>query len=446
MSIDALINQMFEIAETEGFSEYEAYVEETDALDLQSFDQEIIKFASSTTRGINFRGIWNGRVGSAYSETIEPDTAREMVSKAKAAATLTETDDIVFMYGEKNVYSNLQLVNPILETVSTQRKVDLVLRNEKEAMDSGKLDKIFGSNYGDGFTRRRIVNSHGLDVSYERNQAMTYMEVIKSEKDQTYSAFEFEVTRDFDKLENAQLPQRAIEKITAKLGAKPIPSGQYAVILENQAAASLLSAYLSAFSAEAVQKGMSLLKDKVGTVIGTCLVNLIDDPTLENGIASAPFDGEGVPCYRKYMIKSGRLETLLHNLKTAHKDQVKTTGNASRGSYKANIGVSHSNAYLETGTLSFEDLLSQVGTGLLITELDGLHAGTNAISGDFSLGARGFLIEDGRPSQPVNQIVVSGNFFSMLSHVIGVADDLKFWYDPVGSPSIAIESLSIAGQ
>ncbi len=446
MQYDHFVDQVFTLAKQASFSEYELYFENTDSLQLQAFEGEIIKFSSSDTQGINFRGIFEGQVGSAYSEVLDEETAELLVQKAKIAASLTEVEDTVFIFGKKEEYPQLDLVHPSLAKAGTQKKLDLVLKNEETALSSGQIDKVSSSAYADASTHRRMINSQGLNVSFDRNHAYAYLDVLASDRDGTYSALAYEINHDFASLAKAPLSQEAVNKVKAKKGARPVSTGHYPIVFENTAAASLLAAHMSAFSAEQAQKGMSLLKNKVGEDMASPAVNLVDNPLLSGGSASAPFDGEGVPTFSKHLIEKGRLLTLLHNLKTAHKEKVATTANASRESYKANIGVSNTNTYLEKGPYSKEEVLKEVDEGLYITELDGLHAGTNAISGDFSLGVRGFAIENGTLGRPVNQIVLSGNFFTLIKEVTMVADDLRFWLQPVGAPTLAVKSLSVAGE
>jgi PmbA protein len=438
--------QVFDLAKKAGFSEWELYYEDKESLKLQAFQGEIIEYASSNTKGANFRGIFNGQLGSSFSEILDSESAEMIVQKAKASAQLTEVEDLVFIYGEKQEYPQIELVHPALVEANIERKINLVLNNEKQAMGTGKIDKIFGTYYIDGYVRKRALNSHGLDLTYAHNHALMYMEVIASLAGTTYSATDYEINQDFAALEQTPLGLRSAEKVDARKGASPVKSGQYPVILENSAAASLLAAHMSVFSAEAAQKGMSLLKDKEGAMIAAEKITLVDDPLLAGGMASAPFDGEGVPCRRKNLIENGQLATLLHNLKTARKANRETTGNASRGGFKGTIGVSHSNAYIQKGTITAAEMIKKMSDGLVITELDGLHAGTNAITGDFSLGARGFLVRGGVIERPVNQIVLSGNFFTLLKEVAELADDLRFYFEPVGSPSLLIPSLSVAGE
>ncbi|MCK8058651.1 MULTISPECIES: TldD/PmbA family protein [unclassified Fusibacter] len=446
MTEQLFIDKVFALAKAEGFDAWELFFETGSSLELQSFEKEIIKYSDSTTRGVNFRGTIGGNPGSCFSEILDEEAIVMLVTRAKEAALLIESDDEVIIYEGGKPYKELNLYSDSLKSIDNTRKLDLVLAEEANAMDTCKIDKVSGSYYGDGETSCRLVNSKGLDITYKRNQAYSYIGVIASDENDKYSAYEFKVDNDFEALVNANNGEKAVEKAVEKMGATQVGTGEYQVVFSNEASSSLLGVYLSAFSAEAAQKGMSLLKGKIGETIASPLITLIDDPHMEGGLSSTPFDGEGVPTFTKSLIEEGVLNTLLHNLKTAKKDGVETTGNASRGSFKSTIGVSSTNAFIKPTDMTKEALLEQVGNGLFITELDGLHAGTNAISGDFSLGARGFVIEGGKLGHPVKQIVLSGNYFTMLKDVTAVANDLQFKTEPVGSPAILVNKLSVAGK
>ena len=146
------------------------------------------------------------------------------------------------------------------------------------------------------------------------------------------------------------------------------------------------------------------------------------------------------------MIENGRLTTLLHNLKTARKAGVKTTGNAAKSGYAGAVNVSPSNFYLKPGEKTQAELLADMGDGLVITEVSGLHAGANPISGDFSLIAQGYTVKDGKKDQPVEQITVAGNFYQLLKNIRAVGSDLTFPGSPIGSPSVDVGEIAVAGK
>jgi PmbA protein len=206
----------------------------------------------------------------------------------------------------------------------------------------------------------------------------------------------------------------------------------------------LLGTFVKAFSAEEAQKGFSLLKGRIGDKIAAGVVSIRDDPLLDGLPGSAAFDGEGVAARNKAVVENGVFRTFLHNRKTAKKDGLESTGNGFKPSYKTAVGIAPSNFYIAAGTGSREELIAVLGDGLVITSLEGLHSGANAVSGDFSLSAEGFLVEGGRIARPVEQITVAGNFFSLLKDIDALAGDLEF-KGSVSSPSVLVRELFVAG-
>ena len=213
----------------------------------------------------------------------------------------------------------------------------------------------------------------------------------------------------------------------------------------------LLTDIMGVFSAKNAQQGLSLLTGKEGEKIASDIVTLTDDPFLPGH--QAAFDGEGVATARKNVIENGVFKTLLYNLQTAKKAGRETTGNASRASYYAPVDIAPFNFYVQPGSATAEEIwktAASEGTALLITELAGLHAGLNPITGDFSLMAGGYRLEDGKKTSWVNGITVSGNFYELLKKISAVGSDLKFGFPMgttrIGSPSVYCGLMPIAGK
>lgn len=228
-----------------------------------------------------------------------------------------------------------------------------------------------------------------------------------------------------------------------------MPSGAWPVVFRRDAVRSLLSTFCGVFSADNAQKDLSLLKGREGEKIAAECVTLVDDPHMAGSVSSTPFDGEGVPTRRKELISEGVLTTLMHNLKTAKKQGVSSTGNAARASYASAVGIAPTNFYIAPGSASFEEVLAQAGEGVVVTQLQGLHAGANAISGDFSLGAKGYRIRGGKLDRAVKQFTVAGNFYQLLKDVETVGADLEFGMPGaarIGAPSLLVKGLTIAGE
>ena len=228
-----------------------------------------------------------------------------------------------------------------------------------------------------------------------------------------------------------------------------VASGKYNVILKNECFADLFSAFSSIFSGESAQKGLSLLNGKEGEVIASPAFTLTDNGLMPWGLSSRGFDDEGVAVSTKPIIQNGVLKTLLHNLKTSNKAGVPSTGNGNKSSYASPVSVSGSNMVISTGDKDLKGLCKSMNNGLILTELAGLHSGANPISGDFSLAAKGYLVEHGGIVASVAGITVSGNFYDVLKNITEVGCDVITSPqngETVYTPSVLCRDMSVAGK
>ena len=348
---------------------------------------------------------------------------------------------------EDKEYEEVKTYSEDLESVKPSELIDIALNMEKEAKQlSDKVVNLGGCSVGYGTSSYGIYNTKGLELSNKTNLLTAYVVPIVEESGEKYDGTGYVTANSLKEVNPRKIAKQGIEEALSRINGKSIKSGKYKTLIYNEAMVSLLSTFAGVFSGDAAQKGLSLLKDREGEIIASSIVTLVDNPLLEDGLASTPFDDEGVATYKKEIISKGKLETLLHNLKTANKAGIKTTGNGFKASYASTVGISPTNFYIEKGSKSIDELYEEVGEGLMITELAGMHSGANSITGDFSLAAKGFYIENGKKSFPVEQITIAGNFFDLLKEIKVIGEDLKFPMSSVGSPSVIINELSVAGK
>ena len=320
---------------------------------------------------------------------------------------------------------------------------------EKHILDKdSRILRLSNNSYVESRYEKWLRNTKGLDMKENKSHIYAYAIAVAKEGNDTRTGIGLSTGDSFSSISYQNIADDAVNQALGMLGAKAIPSVKCPVIFENKAFASFLSQFTNHFSAEQVQKKLSGLVDKLETSIGSKYVNITDNPHIKEGLNSTAFDDEGVATYVKPLVKNGVLKTYLYNLQTAEKDKVKSTGNAAKSSYKGSVEIAPINFCLEPSEISLINLLKQNDYGVFITELQGLHAGINSISGDFSLQCHGYLIEKGDLTKPVSQITVSGNFFELLKDINGVAND--FLLSPLtvgcGSPSVSVSSLSISGN
>ena len=451
MDIKDFRDKLFERAKKEGFSDYEIYYISGDSFRVTIFEGEIDQYSVNTDKGLSFRGLFNGKMGYSYTEILDDEALTMLIKNAKENALAIEDEDIEIIYGEKEAYAKVESFNEELEKVEASRKIDLALQLEKDAKNqSEKVKSIDDCIVASGKDERYISNSKGLDLSHKSNIIYALVSAVAEEEGKLNTAYSFKVTNDIEEIDTKRLAEKAVGDALLYMGAKSIPSGKYGVIIRNDVMADILSTFSGIFSAYNVQKGLSLLKDKLNSKIASDKVTLVDDPLMEKGICSVPFDDEGVATYTKAVIEEGVLKTYLYNLKTAKKDGVTSTGNASKASYASPIGTSPTNFYIKPGNNDLDELKEKQNEGLFITEVQGLHSGANTVSGDFSLAAKGFLIKNGTVERPVEQITIAGNFYKLLTDIVDLGSDLKFGIPSgsscFGSPSVMLKELSVAGK
>lgn len=447
MELKVFVDKLFEKAKEVGFNECEVYYKDSESLSINIYKEDVEKYSLNASFGISFRGKIEGKIGYSYTEILEEDAIDMLVKSAKESALYIESDDEQFIYEGDSKYVEVNSYHEGLENISPDKLIALGIDMEREskALDervvsfSGCALAYNKSNYG-------IINSKGLDLSNKANLLTAYVVPIIKNGEDMINGVGYVIANKIEDVNPKKIAKEGIEQAISKIGAESVESGKYKAVIENEAMASLLATFSGIFSGDAAQKGLSLLKGKEGEVIASKNVTILDNPHLKNGLASVSFDDEGVATIEKEIVKDGKLITLLHNLKTANKDGVKSTGNGFKASYASSIGVSPTNFYFKEGEKSIDELLKEVGDGLLITDFAGLHAGANAVTGDFSLASKGFVIKDGQKGRPVEQITVAGNFFDLLKSIEEFSNDLKFPMSSIGSPSVKVTELSIAGK
>ena len=444
--MNEFIAKLMEAAKEAGIEAAEAYVVERESFSADTHETEILNYQSNMTRGLGFRGLKNGRMGYASTEAFDDAAIQQLVKGVLESAELCEDTDEEFLYDGKEPTPEIDLYNAALDDVSAADKLKLALDTEAKAKAYGAEVVMGDASIATGKGTVRITNTYGMDRTYTENYCVLYSSPTAKDGEHVSSGAYGVIERDFAKLDAAEVARVAAERAVTWLHASPVPSGKYRIIFSNEVMTSLMGVFCTIFSAKTAQKGMSLLAGRLGETIAAPFVTLIDDPLLPGGLASRPFDAEGVASKAHTVIDAGAFKTFLHNLKTAHKDGVQTTGNASKGGYSGTIGVSPSNLYFKPGTRSLDELMANAGDGIVITDVMGLHAGANAVSGDFSLLSKGYAFHGGKRAEAVEQITVAGNFYELLKNMREFGSDLRFPDGGMGCASVDAGELSVSGS
>lgn len=428
-------------AQAAGISPAEATVSLSEAFSVRVRAQKLEDYKVSDRVQLTLRGRWQGRIGTASTQAMDRESLALLIQGVKESAELIEDDEQDDILPPDAQYGAVCNYSDAIETISAEDKIALAMCiDERLCAADARVspDATVVSTASEIFS---IKNTLGLDLSHSSNMIYAYASCLAKEGEAAATGFKLLWGYAMEDVSPFDVADGCVKDAVEKLGAGRLQSGARRVVIRNNAMADLLSTFCGVFSADNAQKGLSLLAGKEGTAIASPAVTLTDDPLLPWGMGSCPFDREGAATMTKNIIDGGVLRTLLHNRKTAKKAGVATTGNAA-GSGR----VAPSNLYIQPGQASLDDLLARMENGLLLTEVSGLHAGANPVSGDFSLLARGFEVVGGKIQHAVEQFTVAGNFFALLKDVEAVGSDLLFEGSPIGSPSVAVKKLNIAGE
>ncbi|NLV88236.1 MAG: TldD/PmbA family protein [Tissierellia bacterium] len=434
----------------EKMDDLEVFIQNDKQIEIRIFKGEVDKYSISESGGLSLRGIANGKMGYSYTEKLDETSIDMLIDEAYENSKYIDSPDKEIIFEGSDKYEEFENSSSNLANTPAEEKIKFLLDLEREALTMDKrVASIQACAYQEFKSERYIMNTKGVDLADNNSGAFAYISVIVKDGEDTKTGMSFRIFKDLKEVDYKEMAKEAVEEGISMLGASPIKSDSYPIIFKNIVFADILAAFGSIFSADQVQKGLSLLKDKIGEKIATDIFTVVEDPFLPNGFYSKAFDDEGHKTIYKKIIDKGELKTYLYNLKTANKDGVESTGNGSRGSYKAPVTIAPTNVYVEKGDKTLEDLISSIDKGVYIISVQGLHSGLNPVSGDYSLSADGYEIENGKIKRPVNQITIAGNFFETLMDIEAIGNDLEFtipMFGYIGSPSIKVKKLSVSGE
>jgi PmbA protein len=432
-----------------GANDTEIYYGTGRRLSIKAFRGEVASLTQSETAGASSRVIREKRTGSAFTERVTDEEIVRVIEMAERNAAYPEADEGNILYSIPS-QERYDARKADFGRVPMERKRDVALTIEKAALNTdSRIVNVPYAFYGESAGSSVLGNTFGILQEYLFGYCYAYAYVMAKDGDDTQVGAHVEVGTRFEEIDAEAIGREAARKALARVGAVEPASGTYKVVFHEEAATELLGAFIagggSPFFGENLQKGRSKLKGKLGEVIGSDLFTLVDDPM--SGLAPRPFDGEGVPTSTLTFVTEGVFNAEIHNLYSATRGGVKSTGHGSRGGSGGSIATSLHNPYLPDGDASFEGLLALAGDGILVTDVEGLHAGLDPISGDFSLSAKGFEIKGGIKGGPLKNMVVAGNFYELAKALAGKAADRRaLSHEPFSSPSILIDGLAVSGS
>ncbi|RYV00829.1 metalloprotease PmbA [Shewanella sp. OPT22] len=396
---------------------------------------ETVEFNKDGALGITV--YRNGKKGSSSTSDLSPDAIKQAVKAADGIAKFTSSDpchglaDLDLMATEN---PDLQLFYP--EELSAEQLTELAIEAETSALAFDKKIKASDGASANAHTGIKVYgNSHGFLEGYcSSRYSLSCVSIGADEDGGMQRDYDYTVARKFsDLVSPGIIGEKSAEKTVSRLGARKIPTGKLPVLLSPEIATGFIGHFVGAISGSSLYRKSSFLLDSLNTQVFPEWFSIDEQPHLLGGLASANFDAEGVLTQDRKIVSAGELQTYLLTSYSARKLSMNNTGHAG-GIY--NWTLSH------TGQ-TFDELIKQMGTGLIVTELMG--QGVNPVTGDYSRGAAGFYVENGVIVHPVEEITIAGNLRDMYLNIQAVAKDRDL-RSSIRTGGILLNELQIAGN
>ena len=344
--IDA-VDSLLERALARGAKAAEVYAEQSATHRVKVFRGAVEELTAARRKGVGLRVFQDGSVGYAYTSDLSDESLDEVVATALANARVADHDPDSVLPAPRDEPAAVDVFDPGLEQATDEQRIELALAVEAAALAADpRVKSVDESVYADGDAQVFLANSGGVRGSFREGHCYAYAYVLGEQDGQIETGLSFTVGRKPADLDPQACGAEAATRAVELLGATKSKTIKTTVVLDPFVAASFFGVLSSALTAEAVQKGRSLFAGRVGEQVAGPGVTLTDDGIHPDGLASAPFDGEGVPCRRTPLIADGVLQGFLYNVRSGHRDGRESTGNGARGSYQTMPGVGPTNLVL----------------------------------------------------------------------------------------------------
>jgi PmbA protein len=409
---------------------------------------QVEQLSQSGSKGLGVRVIDGGRVGYAYTSDFSAASIEETWRAALDLARVATPDEHRALPDPQPIPDeDLEIWDPDLPAVSTEEKIAFAKQVEEAALAyDPRVVMTTSCTYQDAIAHVYLANSRGFAGAYDRTVAISYANGIGRDEGGQTEAFGLGVSNYYRDLDAEAIGREAGQRAVQILGGQPVETQTATVVFDPMVTGEILGYLSMAITAEAMQRGRSFLIGKMGQQVGADRVSLLDNGRLKRGLASAPFDGEGVPTSATRLIDEGVLQNVIYDTYTARKDGVASTGNAQRGSHRSLPSLAPSNFYLQPGILSPDEIIASVDRGLYVTRIM-QTGGTDPITGDCSMGASGLWIENGQLTRPVTEVTVATTLPDLLQNIVAVGNDLRVvpFMGIIGAPTIRVEGVTIGG-
>ncbi len=434
--------------------EVEAYVAHSKDTEVEVYQGGIETLSSAETDGVGIRVVLPGpdgaRQGFAYTGSLDEASMRATLEEARDNASFGTPDPFLGLCTPDGVAAvDLDLWRDAMDAYPTADKIELAMELERQVRaGDARIRSLRSASYGDGSLEVGIASTAGVEAWYRRSGCSLVAYAIAGTEDDTQTGFGYSVGREPSDLDVALAATMAVERATRMLGSSKPASRKTTIVLDPYVTATLIGILGGTLNGEAVLKGRSLFANRVGESVAVAGLTLVDDATNPLAYGATPFDAEGLATRRIPLIADGVLQGYVHNSVSARRagEGAVSTGSAVRGGFKSTPGIGCRALSLNPGLLSAQEIMTQVGDGVLIQSISGVHSGVNTISGDFSVGAEGLEISGGAIGAPIREFTIASTIQRMLNEIVAIGSDLEYLPGGATGLTLAIDGISLSGS
>jgi PmbA protein len=432
----------------------EVYVTRGTETEVAAYEGEVESLTSADSSGVGIRVVVGeadgagSQVGFAWAGSLAPDVIAAALADARDNARFATPDpDVVLAVPDGVAAVELDQWDDGVASTPMEKKIALAIELERATRASDpRVRQVSSADYSDSRAEVVLASTTGILSSRRRTNASLSVDAIVGEGAETQTGGGFSVGRGPADLVPDEAMDDAVLRATRMLGAQKPPSAHCTVVFDPRVVSTLLGVISSALSGEAVVKGRSFFAGRIGEAIAAGGISLVEDPTDARAYGASSHDGEGLACRRNVLIAGGVLQMFVYDTVSARRAGTASTGSAVRGGFAGTPGAGCRALVLSPGTKGHDEILATVGDGLYVQSISGIHSGVNTVSGDFSVGAEGLLIQGGALGQPVREVTVASTLQRMLQSVVEIGGDLRWLPGVAAGQTVAIADMSLSGD
>ncbi len=441
------LSSILDVAKIKGLEYLELYNSKVSKSTLKVFEGQLEQFNTSSEMGLSLKGSFEGKIGYAYTEKMDATSVEQAIDMViQYANNSSENSYLSEKNNDKKEFCNKLTIDEV-EPVEIK---DILLKLERYALSYyEQIDSVSHLEFTQITKDITLMDTAGMNISENYGNNILSIGIIAKQENDTKTLYTSDKVKSISYEGLLPLVEKICLDTINLLGAKKAKTGRGKAILHSCASAEIFSAIVPVFSAMNVMKKISRFKDKLGVKVAVDKLSIVDNSLDENGYIRRHYDDEGSLSKETFIIKEGLLTSFMHNNKTARQMETSTSSNGYKASHKNTVGITPTNMKILSGDTDLHDMILKLNDGVIITDVQGLHAGVNPVSGDISLSCSGYIIEEGKLTRPFSNSVISGNFYEIINNILEISDDTYYYFNgdyAFASPSILIDNMSIAGE